>query len=84
MDFLFDTYMEMYFIDQVILYLDCDALGFESSIFGALLHILVVVIIMLDTLFGNVRTTSHPLVVNHNDYFLYEHLLTKGDPSNLL
>ena len=67
MDFLFDTYMEMYFIDQVILYLDCDALGFESSIFGSLLHILVVVIIMLDTMFANVRTTSQLFVVTHSD-----------------
>ena len=67
MDFLFDANMEMYFIDQVILDLDCDALCSESSIFGALLHILVVLIIMLDTLFGNVRTTSLPLVVNHSD-----------------
>ena len=58
MDFLFDAYMEIYFIDQVILDLDFDSLGFESSIFGVLLHILVVIIIMLDTLFGNVRTTS--------------------------
>ena len=58
MDFLFDTYMEMYFIDQVILYLDCDSIGFESSILGALLHILVVIIIMLETLFGNVRNIN--------------------------
>ena len=58
MEFLFDADMEMYFIDQVILDLDCDALGFESSIFGSLLHILVVIIIMLDTLFGNVKNLN--------------------------
>ena len=67
MDFLFDAYMEIYFIDQVILDLYCDVLGFESSIFVALIHILVVVIIMLDTMFANVRTTSQLLVVTHSD-----------------
>ena len=43
---------------RVQLDLESDSLGFESSILGSLIPILLVIIIMLDTLFGNVRNLN--------------------------